>query len=202
MIDLIRAALDAASEQVALVLAAVALCSALDAALGLGVLLPGETGVVLGAIALADSPPAVAAAVIAAASGAFAGDHIGFAVGRRFGPALRETRLVRRLGIQHWDAARAFVARSVWAIIVARLLPGVRTFVSAAAGASAMPYRRFALVSGVAALLWAGIWVVGGAVVGSALLELAERSTLPVLLGALALVLVVLLVRRRPRAAR
>lgn len=50
-----------------------------------------------------------------------------------------------------------------WVVIVARLLPGVRTFVSAAAGASTMRYGRFAASCGIAAVAWATIWVVGGA---------------------------------------
>ena len=54
----------------------------IDAALGVGAILPGETGIVLAAMALADSPLHVALAVVAAAAGAFLGDHIGFAVGR------------------------------------------------------------------------------------------------------------------------
>lgn len=202
MLELITAVLDAASQHIALVLLAVAVSAALDAALGIGVFLPGETAVVLGAISLADSPPAVAAAVLAAAVGAFAGDHVGFAVGRRFGPGLGETALVRRLGTEHWDGARRFVARSFWAIIVARLLPGVRTFVAAAAGASPMRYRRFATVSAVAALLWASIWVIGGAVLGSALLQLAARHTLPVVLGVIAIAAAVILLRIRAAAVR
>ena len=67
-------------------------------------------------------------------------------------------------------------------MILARLLPGIRTLVAAAAGASAVPYSRFATACGVAALLWAGLWVVGGALIGNALLDVVERYTLPALI--------------------
>lgn len=84
-------------------------------------------------------------------------------------------------------------------IIIARLLPGIRTFVAAAAGAARMSYARFALACGLAAVFWATLWVVGGAIVGNALLEMIERYTLPSLLIAAAAVGVVIVGRRVAR---
>jgi membrane-associated protein len=153
--------------------------SAIDSALGVGAILPGETAVVLAAIALAGDPGHVALAILAAAAGAFIGDHIRFAVGRVLGPRLEDTKLIRRLGHDKWDEARSFVAGRFWVIILAQLMPGVRTFVSAAAGASSMRYGRFAIICGAAAAIWATIWVIGGVTVGSALLDFVDNYTLP-----------------------
>src|SRR5690554_3659012 len=197
MIDFIWSLLDQAGQHAALVLAAVAVFAIVDAALGVGAVLPGETAVVLAAIALADNPVHVAFAIVAAAAGAFTGDHIGFLVGRMLGPRLGETRLIRRLGQDEWNKARSFVARRFWVVIVARLMPGIRTFVAAAAGASSIRYGRFALICGIAATLWATIWVVGGATMGRALLELVDRYTAPSLIGAAVIVLAVVVIRRR-----
>lgn len=181
MIDFVRALLEHASEHVALILACVLLFAAVDAALGIGAIVPGETGIVLAAIALADRVELVILAAIVAALGAFIGDHIGFAVGRCLGPRLGDTRLIRRLGTRRWNTARRYVSGQFWSVIVARLLPGIRTFVAAAAGASTMRYSRFAAACGTAAVAWATIWVGGGAIVGNALLDAAEQFTLPTL---------------------
>lgn len=201
MVELLRTLLAQASEHVTLVLACVLLFAALDAALGIGVVLPGETGIVLAAITLSDRAELLAAGVFAAALGAFLGDHVGYAVGRSFGSRLGDTRLIQRLGRHRWEKARHYVAGRFWIVILARLLPGIRTFVAAAAGASAVSYSRFASACGLAALLWAGLWVVGGALIGNALLDIVERYTLPALL-VLAAALTFWLLARHKRGVR
>lgn len=199
MIDFIRTVLDHAGQHVVLLLVCVLVFAAVDAALGVGAILPGETAVVFAAMALADSPAHIAAAVASAAAGAFIGDHIGFAIGRASGDRLAGSRLIGRLGRHRWDDALGFVARRFWVVIVARLLPGVRTLVSAAAGASGMPYPRFAWICAVAASIWAAIWVIGGALVGNAFLTLVEHYTVPALAAAAAAVVVAALVARGRR---
>ncbi|MCK6065731.1 MULTISPECIES: DedA family protein [Microbacterium] len=202
MIDLIWTLLDRAGEHATLVLVCIFLFAAIDAALGVGAILPGETGIVLAAMALADSPLHVALAVVAAATGAFLGDHIGFAVGRKLGPRLGETRLINRLGQDRWMTARDFVARQFWVVIVARLMPGIRTLVAAAAGASTIRYRRFAAICAVAAVIWATLWVIGGATIGPVLLQIVDRYTIPSLLVAGAAVLAAIIVQRRRARVR
>jgi len=202
MIDLIWTLLDLAGEHATLLLVCIFLFAAIDAALGVGAILPGETGIVLAAMALADSPLHVALAVVAAAAGAFLGDHIGFAVGRKLGPRLGDTRLIKRLGEDRWMTARDFVARQFWVVIVARLMPGVRTLVAAAAGASPIRYRRFAAICAVAAVIWATLWVIGGVTLGPVLLHIVGRYTIPSLLIAGAAVLAAVIVRGRRARAR
>lgn len=197
MIDLIWTLLDHAGEHATLLIVCVFLFAVIDAALGVGAVLPGETGIVLAAIALADSPAHVALAVVAAAAGAFLGDHIGFAVGRTLGPRLGETKLIKRLGQDRWMTARDFVARRFWVVIVARLMPGIRTLVAAAAGASTIRYRRFAAICAVAAVIWATLWVVGGATIGRVLLEIVDQYTIPSLLVAGAAIVTAVVVQRR-----
>ena len=202
MIDLVWMLLDRAGQHAAVLLVGVFLFAVVDAALGVGAALPGETGIVLAAIALVDDPVHLALAVVAAAAGAFLGDHIGFAVGRRLGPRLGETRLIARLGQDTWMTARVFVARRFWVVIVARLMPGIRTFVAAAAGASTISHRRFAVICAVAAMIWATVWVVGGAALGPVLLEIVDRYTIPSLvIAGLAVITAVSCTRRRARVS-
>jgi membrane-associated protein len=200
MLDQFTQFLDAAGEYGPAVIAFVFVVSAVEAVFGLGALVPAETALVLAAVVLAQSPLLIAA-VVAAAAGAFIGDHVGFAIGRRFGPRIAGTRVVRRIGVARWhDASRFVERRGVGIIVVARLLPGIRTLVAAAAGASQIRYRRFAAATSVAALVWSLLWVLGGAALGSAFLSFAERATLPALITVavvVAALIVMRLMRRR-----
>jgi membrane-associated protein len=199
MLDQFTQFLDVAGEYGPAVIAFVFVVSAVEAVFGIGALVPAETALVLAAVALAQSPLLIAA-IVAAAAGAFIGDHFGFAIGRKLGTRVASTRAVRRIGVQRWHGASRFVEqRGIGLIVVARLLPGIRTLVAAAAGASAMRYRRFAAATGVAALVWSLLWVLGGAALGSAFLEFAERATLPALVtvAVVAAALIVLRLTRR-----
>ncbi|THV33500.1 DedA family protein [Glycomyces buryatensis] len=202
MLDQFTQFLDAAGEHGPAVLAFVFVVSAVEAVFGLGALVPAETALVLAAIVLAESP-LLFAAVFAAAAGAFIGDHFGFAIGRRLGTRIADTRAVRRIGMERWHQAGRFVERrGVGVIVVARLLPGIRTLVAAAAGASQIRYRRFAPATGIAALVWSLLWVLGGATLGPAFLQIAERATLPVLTAVAAVVAAVIVLRLMRRRTK
>ncbi|GAB3254472.1 DedA family protein [Arthrobacter pigmenti] len=193
--------LDTVGHHGGLILAVVFIASIVEAAFGLGALLPGETVLVLAAVALAPSP-LLMLAVLAAAAGAFIGDHIGFLIGRKLGARMAGTAVVRRIGTDRWDAATEFVKRrGFWLIVIARLLPGVRTLVAAAAGASDMRYRRFALATGTAASIWSVLWVMGGAALGSAFLEFAGKAAVPTLAAVAVIVAGIVAVRRALRSA-
>lgn len=193
--------LDAAGDNAAVVVSIVFVAAVAESALGLGAILPGETVLVLAAVALGHGVT-LFLAFAAAAAGAFVGDHIGFGLGRGYGARLADTRVVRAVGRGRWDAAIASVRRrGFWLIVVARLLPGVRTLVSAAAGASGLSYRRFATATGTASVAWSLLWVVGGGSVGIAFLEYAETAAVPVA-ASLAAVVVVFGFRRLRRSGR
>lgn len=182
MIEFVETVLAEAARYTPLLLGCVFLAAVADAALGIGALLPGELAIVLAATALAHDPGALAIAVVLAAAGAFSGDHIGFGAGRAIGPRIGQTRFVARMGEENWDRARRFVGRRFWPMVFGRLLPGVRTLFAAAAGASSMPYRRFAFAGALDASAWAIMWVLGSALLGRTVLELAGQALIPTLL--------------------
>lgn len=154
--------LDALSQQPALVTVGMGVAALGESALGLGVLVPGETMVSIGAHTLDGSALWLAWVVVAAA--AFLGDHVGYLLGRRYGPALATSALVRRLGAHHWQRATSVLdGHGVAVLVVGRLVPGVRTLLAPAAGALGMRYRRYGPAAAVAALLWSALWVGGGA---------------------------------------
>jgi membrane-associated protein len=144
-----------------------------ESGLGLGILLPGETAVVVLAATMR-SPAETVLLGVAVMLGASLGDHVGFLLGRRYGDTLRQTRAVRRLGVRHYDRATDLLRRrGGTAVFATRLVPVVRTLTPAAAGASGLEYRRFVLASLAGSATWATAYVGGG----SFLATLAAMTT-------------------------
>src|SRR5690606_37780681 len=114
MIDLIWTLLDQAGEHATLLLVCVLLFAVIDAALGVGAILPDETGMRAAAICLANSPVPVARASKAAAAGALRRNHTGLAVRRKRGTRQGDTKRTNRPGQDRWITARDFVARGCW----------------------------------------------------------------------------------------
>ena len=140
-----------------------------ESGLGVGMLVPGETVVLVLGAALGESPLIVALFVVVALAGS-AGDHIGYALGRRYGTRLRETRVVRRLGQENWDRANHALRRhGARAVFLTRLIPVVRTLTPAAAGVAAVPYRRFLPASLTGAFLWSATFTFTGAAAGASI---------------------------------
>jgi membrane-associated protein len=102
----------------------------------------------------------VACAVLTAA--AFLGNVVGYEIGRAVGTPLysRSGRLLKR---EHFDKAHLFFERhGSKAIVLARFVPVVRTFITAVAGVSKMDRRKFFTFSFIGALLWAtGVTLLG-----------------------------------------
>lgn len=94
---------------------------------------------------------------------AVVGDATGYAFGHRVGRRLfarPESRLFKPKHVKR--AEEFFLRHGGKAVILARFLPIVRTFVPVIAGVGAMPYRRFAAFNVVGGALWAiGLPVAG-----------------------------------------
>jgi membrane-associated protein len=65
-------------------------------ALFIGFLLPGETAAVLGGVAASRGHVALPVMMVVVAGAAIIGDSVGYEVGRRLGPRLLNTRLLRQ----------------------------------------------------------------------------------------------------------
>jgi membrane-associated protein len=94
---------------------------------------------------------------------AFAGNVVGYEIGRKAGPAVfrrPDSRLFRQ---EYVDRTVAFFDRyGARAIVLARFVPIVRTFITVTAGVGRMDRRRYLTYSGIGALLWAtGVTVLG-----------------------------------------
>ncbi|MCU1574449.1 MAG: hypothetical protein JWO93_2531 [Micrococcaceae bacterium] len=88
---------------------------------------------------------------------AFVGNQVGYFIGRKAGPALfnrPDSRLFKRENVD--KAHRFFEKHGGMALVLARFVPIVRTFVPVIVGVAGMQRRRFVLFNAVGAVLWAG----------------------------------------------
>ncbi|MFD8533270.1 DedA family protein [Streptosporangium canum] len=114
---------------------------------------PAETSVITaGVFAASTGAPNLALVIVVAAVGAFAGDHISYAIGRTTNQRLRGG---RRSGKAFAWAERALAERGGLVLVVARYIPGGRTACTLTMGAVAYPRRSFALFDGLATVSWA-----------------------------------------------
>ena len=88
---------------------------------------------------------------------------VGYLVGARLGPAVFNRPNSRWFKQQHIDTTFAFFDRyGNRAIVLARFVPIVRTFITLAAGVGRMPMRRFVTYSAIGGFLWAtGVTLLG-----------------------------------------
>jgi membrane protein DedA with SNARE-associated domain len=107
-------------------------------------------------------------AVLAGFVGSLAGAYVWYEVARRFGTERLKrwaTRHGRWLTLDPKEIARAdawFDRHGHKAVLLGRLVPGIRTLISVPAGLSEMKPARFLLYSGVGTLLWTTVLTLAG----------------------------------------
>ena len=93
-------------------------------------------------------------ALVVLSLGAFAGNVIGYEIGRWIGPPLyeRDGRILKR---KYFDQTSAFFdTHGNKAMVIGRFVPFVRTYITVVAGVTRMDRRRFFLWSAVGAVGW------------------------------------------------
>ena len=164
-----------------------------------GLPLPGETVTLLGGYAAGSGQLQVLGVMAAAAGGAILGDNIGYWIGRRagWGLILRVGGLLRQSPEQLERLREQFLRHSGKSVLLGRFVAVLRVVAGPMAGAVGMPYPRFLLCNAIGAVLWAGSMVslawLGGRWIP---LETMMRGVLQFGLGALALIVVTLLLPR------
>jgi membrane-associated protein len=100
------------------------------------------------------------------------GDAVNYSVGRYIGPRVfrpegRQGRFARLLNPKHLERTHEFFERHGGkAVVMARFVPIVRTFIPFVAGAGAMTYSAFAFYNVFGAVLWVVICVGAGYLFG------------------------------------
>ncbi len=143
------------------------ICGIVFAETGLlvGFFLPGDSmlftaGLLVATGALDVSLPLFATLIFIAA---FVGDQTGYLIGRKAGPAIFNKPDSRFFRQEYVEKAHGFFERfGGRAVVLARFVPVVRTFVPVIAGVAHMSYRVFALYNLLGALLWGvGVTMLG-----------------------------------------
>lgn len=178
----------------------------LENSVGAGVVVPGETLVIVGGFYARIGElwlPLVAAVAVV---GAVLGDNLGYLIGRRFGRGFLE-RHGRKLLVtpeRLATAERYYLGHGGKTVFLGRFVPVVRSVGFIVAGVARMEWKRFFAYDLAGALIWG----IGHSVLGFALgasYERWERYATPIGLGLLAVLLFliggskILAARRRMR---
>jgi membrane-associated protein len=135
----------------------------LETSILIGLVVPGDTIVLVAATAV-NGPIEYFALVLAVIAGALAGESIGFALGRFFGPRIRASRLGMRLGERNWARAENYVDRRGGpAVFISRFLPVFHSVIPITVGMSTMTYRKFMTWTVPATIIWSFAYVSVGA---------------------------------------
>lgn len=150
-----------------LYLVVAALAAAESAAL-VGLVLPGESALLIGGFAASQGHVSLPIMIATALVAAIAGDSVGYELGRRFGPRLRDSRVGLWVGEDRWAKAEASIERRGGpAVLVGRWVGLLRALVPGVAGMTRMPYRTFLLWNVLGAAIWAPAVVIGGYLAGN-----------------------------------
>jgi membrane protein DedA with SNARE-associated domain len=140
----------------------------LENSVGVGLLVPGETVVLLGGFYAARGHLIAPLVALIAAAGQVTGDLVGYLMGRRVGRRILERPGRLLLPRRAVVAAERYAARHGRnTLILGRLVVGIRTVLPLLAGAGGMPMRTFVRYDVIGATLWAGIHTTLGYLIGS-----------------------------------
>jgi len=147
----------------------------LETSILVGLVVPGDTIAIVAATGV-ENPAQFVFLVISVIVGALAGESIGFALGRHFGPRIRASRLGRRIGEHNWQRAENYLGRrGGLAIFVSRFLPVLHSLIPLTVGMSGMRYRRFMTWTVPACIVWALAYVSVGALAAGSYRQMADQ---------------------------
>lgn len=170
-----------------------------------GFFLPGDSLLFLAGALVASHVIALPLAVVAVGAfiAAVAGDQVGYLIGRHYGPRIFSRHESRLFAPAHAERAQRFFDRyGPRAVIIARFVPVVRTFVPVVAGIGRMPRGRFTIYNVIGAFVWTGGIVTAGALFGGIPFVAHHIELITIGMAAFSLVpgTVAVLRHRRPRA--
>lgn len=134
-----------------------------ETAFVLGFFLPGSSILFsAGLVAAAHGEVNIAFLVVIIFLACFFGNQIGFVLGRTVGRPFLDKYQGKKMQGMIERSERFYKRNGWWAVVAARFIPWVRTFVPPIAGASMMNYYKFLSANVLGALLWGvGITLTG-----------------------------------------
>ncbi|MDD2858169.1 MAG: VTT domain-containing protein [Candidatus Nanopelagicales bacterium] len=136
----------------------------------LGFFLPGDSLLFITGLFIAQGTIHfnLGAAVVLLIIAAIAGNVTGYWIGMKSGPSLfkkPDSKLFRK---EYVDKTHEFFDKyGARAIVMARFVPIVRTFITAVAGIGRMDFKRYFIFSAIGGILWAGGITVAGYYLGT-----------------------------------
>lgn len=129
-----------------------------------GLIIPGDTVVLVSSTAITTLPEYIFMVVMVIV-GSLTGETIGFFVGKYFGPRIRNSWLGRKLGPHRWEQAENYIdRRGGIAVFLSRFLPILHSLVPLTVGMTKMTYKTFILWTGAACIIWTFVYVTIAAV--------------------------------------
>jgi membrane-associated protein len=148
-----------------------------ESGLLIGFFLPGDSLLfAAGLFSARGDLPNIAILAVGCAVAAVAGDQVGYMIGKKAGPRLfnrPESKLFKRENVMR--AEEFFEKYGPRAIILARFVPIVRTFVPMVAGVSNMEYRKFVTFNVVGGVVWGAGFTTLGWALGQRFPALVDR---------------------------
>ncbi len=135
----------------------------LESGVPIGFFLPGDTLLFAAGVLSSAGFFNIYTLVVIVVIAAILGDNVGYAIGKRFGPALfakEEALFFSKKNMERTQKFYEKFGRS--AIVFARFFPVIRTFAPIMAGVGGMKYQTFLSFNIIGALLWgAGVTLLG-----------------------------------------
>ncbi len=134
-----------------------------ESGLLIGFFLPGDSLLVTAGLLASAGKLNLAVVLVGCFAAAVIGDQVGYAFGKRVGPALFRRPNSRLFKQEYVDRANKFFEEhGAKTIMMARFVPVVRTFAPIVAGVGEMPYRTFLSYN----LLGGALWAIGVTLIG------------------------------------
>ena len=149
----------------ALVLFVIVCALFLDSLSVVGALLPGDLLLLVPAAAI--GPPGSLIVVVGGVTGTVLGYNVSYSVGRRAGPAIRDSWLGRRVGSHRWMQAEQMLRGPAGrTLALVQFMPVLNYLIPLLAGTLRVPRKRFVQLTTIGAVLYSSCYVSLGALAG------------------------------------
>ncbi len=145
-----------------------------------GFFLPGDSLLLTAGLLAVQGTLNIAALLVLVPIAAVLGDSVGYSFGRYIGPRIFVRQDSFFFSKRHVERAREFYEKyGARAIVFARFVPVVRTFVPIIAGVGQMRYKNFVIYNALGGFLWGDVFLLIGYFLGKAVPNL-EHYILPI----------------------
>jgi membrane-associated protein len=149
----------------------------------IGFFLPGDSLLLTAGLLASEGLLSLPLLLILIPVAAILGDSVGYWFGTYIGPRLFTKEDSFIFNKRHIDRSRAFYEKyGARALVMARFMPVVRTFIPILAGVASMKYRKFLVYNAVGGFLWSVAFVLLGYFLGRAIPNI-EHYILPIVLA-------------------